>query len=363
MSIFTVDSIIIKEDIIREIEKGVIKMQDYQKLFDTMMQGYEITVKKALDGEIKSFCYLQKKDKEWGICDKNYQNRLGLSYVLIFFEEKLEKAKLEPLVRRLFQEELKDRTTDSFQGIGQALNNLTYLLAKYQRQEDNALFEQAKHANFDCYCGYEVPKTGEKMQLFDSIEDMIYVAIDLRETKTAIELIEIWKQQQVILTLNHYHTLLYWMKQLEQDDDVLLCRKQILELTKKEKDEWDCCSAYMGYIQALIERKDFEQASELFLQMMPRLPLAKQNWYSFGLGKTVLEGCVDLILCQNVYAEYLWLWVKPYIKRTSGQFPRILYQKAIKAAKQMHSEKLQKRLEEQKRKLDMTLKKLKNEEK
>lgn len=338
-------------------------MQDYQKLFDTMMQDYEITVKKALDGEIKSFCYLQKKDKEWGICDKNYQNRLGLSYVLVFFEEKLDKAKLEPLVRRLLEEELKDRTTNSFQGIGQALNNLSYLLAKYQRQQDNALFEQAKYANFDCCCGYGVPDFREKMRLFDSIEDMIDVAIDLKQTKTAVELIEIWKQQQGVLILNDYHNLLDWMKRLKKDDDVLLCRKQILELTKKEKDEWDCCSAYMGYIQALIERKDFEQASELFLQMMPRLPLAKQNWYSFGLGKTVLEGCVDLILCQNVYAEYLWLWVKPYIKRTSGQFPRILYQKAIKAAKQMHSEKLQKRLEEQKRKLDMTLKKLKNEEK
>ena len=48
-------------------------------------------------------------------------------------------------MKRLFEEELKDRETNSFQGIGSALEILTFLLMKYNREGTyDSLFERAK---------------------------------------------------------------------------------------------------------------------------------------------------------------------------------------------------------------------------
>ena len=61
----------------------------------------------------------------------------------------------EDIVKRLFEEELKDRETNSFQGIGSSLEILTYLLMKHNdKNKYDELFKRAKNANFDCACGY-----------------------------------------------------------------------------------------------------------------------------------------------------------------------------------------------------------------
>ena len=62
----------------------------------------------------------------------------------------------EDTIVYLFQEELKDRKSNSFQGIGNTLNVLTSILKRYNDDgRYNEMLEEAKNANFDCACGYD----------------------------------------------------------------------------------------------------------------------------------------------------------------------------------------------------------------
>ena len=62
----------------------------------------------------------------------------------------------EEAITYLFQDELKDREQNSFQGIGSTLQILTHLIRKYNADDKYAdLLKRAKNANFDCACGYD----------------------------------------------------------------------------------------------------------------------------------------------------------------------------------------------------------------
>lgn len=79
----------------------------------------------------------------------------------------------------MFEEELKDRETNSFQGIGACLEILTFLLMKYNgAHQYDALFERAKNANFDCACGYDRNVEQETQLERCDIYDCIQIAIE-----------------------------------------------------------------------------------------------------------------------------------------------------------------------------------------
>ena len=77
-------------------------------------------------GETASVQYSGYKDEKWGTRDANYLNRMRLAYYLLYGRIDDEDA-----IVYLFQEELKDRTSNSFQGIGNTLNVLTSVLKRY----------------------------------------------------------------------------------------------------------------------------------------------------------------------------------------------------------------------------------------
>lgn len=59
------------------------------------------------------------------------------------------------LIKFLMENEIESRANDPFQGIGEALNLLSYLLASFRDPKNVWLFEKAKCANFDTFCGYD----------------------------------------------------------------------------------------------------------------------------------------------------------------------------------------------------------------
>lgn len=81
----------------------------------------------------------------------NYKKRYALAIALQY---DYNPDDLE-LVRFLMENEVKSRENDPYQGIGNTLTLISYLLAKFKRPENVWLFEKAKCANFDTYCGYE----------------------------------------------------------------------------------------------------------------------------------------------------------------------------------------------------------------
>ena len=95
-------------------------------------------------GDVASVQYSGYRDKEWGINDANYLNRMCMAYYLLYAE-----IDDEDLVAYLFGEELKDRKTNSFQGIGNTLNVLTVLLRKYNADgKYDLLFDAAMTGQF-----------------------------------------------------------------------------------------------------------------------------------------------------------------------------------------------------------------------
>ena len=121
----------------------------YIDIVKEMIKKQSDILKKVNDGDYSDVCYFEGNGL-YGIYDKNYTKRLRLVYYILF-----ENIDNEDIVKRLFEEELKDRETNSFQGIGSSLEILTYLLMKHNdKNKYDELFKRAKNANFDCACGY-----------------------------------------------------------------------------------------------------------------------------------------------------------------------------------------------------------------
>ncbi len=90
------------------------------------------------------------KEFEYQEKDENYFKRYAAA-VAIQYDWKHEDYEF---IRFLMENEVESRTHDSFQGYGDSLLLLSYLLAKFRKPEHVWLYEKAKCANFDTYCGY-----------------------------------------------------------------------------------------------------------------------------------------------------------------------------------------------------------------
>ena len=194
-------------------------------------------------GERDTVCYKPYQDKEYGTQDANYTNRLRLAYYLLYGE-----VDDEEVIAWLFEEELKDREENSFQGIGSALEVLTFLLKKYNvnhrdddlyrnddlhreddlhqdgdlRREDDLrrdsdlhrdddlhreddlhqggnlhryddLFARAKNANFDCACGYDADLAMVEKLSDNDLLDCIYLCQDMEFLAVMEPLVEQWR--------------------------------------------------------------------------------------------------------------------------------------------------------------------------
>ena len=140
-------------------------------------------------GETSTVCYKGYRDKEWGTRDANAVNRLRLAYYLLY-----EKVEDEKTTEYLFREELKDRETNSFQGIGTTIHILTYLLRRYnQNHQYDDLFTRAKNANFDCACGYDADYTASDNIYDNDLLDSIYLCQDLDYKEVMEILVGEWK--------------------------------------------------------------------------------------------------------------------------------------------------------------------------
>lgn len=87
---------------------------------------------------------------EWGKQDANSRERHRFLIALQYERQPDDEA----LVRYLFDQEVIARSSDDFQGIGEALRLASYLLSQWRRSGDLWRFAAAKCANFDTWCGY-----------------------------------------------------------------------------------------------------------------------------------------------------------------------------------------------------------------
>lgn len=329
--------------------------QEYQRILTEVFEAYQTDLNTAAAGQLSPYCYQKGWEKEKGTFDNNYNRRQKLCYALLFFGQKqpgLAREKYHALVRRMFEEELTDRETNSFQGIGTNLELLTQLLKACRSSEDNGLFERAKKANFDCHCGYgvqfrEFPDTPAGF----SLEDGINTLIGLHENDAARQLIEIWKEEKNPLGKDEYHTLSYWQQWLGNKEQEADARRALLEKTLLEDKEnaWEICSACERLLRALIEAGMWEEAGERLLWIRQWLEPARKQWWGIGLGRFVLEDCMDLVLHGGGIEKELWDWSRPYLILAADNMHGNLYSKTAAAARLMGEPGLGAEMEERRR--------------
>lgn len=319
------------------IELIVKKLSEQNKVYLALKNGDTSKVK-----------YKELRDEKWGISDENYLNRMRLTYYILYAHIEDEEA-----VEWLFREELKDRKGNSFQGIGNTLNVLTFILNRYNNDgKYNEIFEEAKNANFDCSCGFD-----KDFQIDESIEsldlmDCIYLSQDLDYHDVMEVLVNQWKESIEEWTDGYRNTLIRFNSFLgnEQENETLYLVK--LENAIASGKSFNIVSAYNEVIQYYISTENVKKAGLYFRQMIGTTDFCEM--ITINIFREVLEECFDIISIDvNEYSD-LWKWAKPYLKKQNDMYGN-LYIKSIFVAKKVkdsYAMQLEREYADWKRKFD-----------
>lgn len=250
------------------------------------------------------YVYCAEESEEWGTFDKNHKNRARLCYALLY--DVCEVTDKKGLVRELFCEELKDRETDSFQGIGDNLRMLTSLLLELGEPSDSELFERAKDANFDCACGYE-PCKFDVVPLDEfSLCDCINALYDLDEKELMFKFTDELKNGELNLDgLMELRSIAKWCTKRAEDMEFAVTK--IYEIFQNSPELFDKNSAFNAvhdYVEILIEKGDPQNASLIFNGQKDTLKCYKRNYYKLG-ARLIAGGAAP---------ETIWADILPYIK-------------------------------------------------
>lgn len=275
-----------------------------------------------------SVSYKSYTDKTYGVRDENDTNRLRLSYYLLF-----EKIDDEEIIAALFEEELKDRQTNSFQGIGTTLKILTQLLRKYNGEgKYTSLFQKAKKANFDCFCGYDENAEIDDNIGNNSLIDCIFLAQDMNYKDIMEELVEEWKQTVPEWNNVNCKTLIRFNRFLNKEAENEEIYKRLL-VSADSKKVFDIASAYKDMIGYYIEIRDYKTAYKYFRQLANEYNLDEIK--DIRLFAYFLEYGMDIIVNVPDLSAELWSWIKPELQNRKHMFGN-LYTKGIAAAKALH---------------------------
>lgn len=279
----------------------------YIEEFKSVILGYANDVQKYLSGDKSDYVYCAEESEEWGTFDKNHKNRARLCYALLY--DVCEVTDKKELVQELFCEELTDRETDDFQGIGDNLRMLTSLLLELGEPSDSELFERAKDANFDCACGYE-PCKFDVVPLDEfSLCDCINALYDLDEKELMFKFTDELKSSELnldVLRLRELRSIAKWCT--KRAEDMKFAVTKIYEIFQKSPELFDKNSAFNAvhdYVEILIEKGDSQNASLIFNRHKDTLECYKRNYYKLG---------ARLIAGGAAAPETIWADILPYIK-------------------------------------------------
>lgn len=272
--------------------------------FKRVIFGYADDVRKYLSGDKADYVYCEQHSEEWGTFDKNYARRMRLCYALYY--NVCEVPDKAALVRELFEEELKDRETNSFQGIGDNLEILTSMLVELGEPLKSDLFKRAKDANFDCACGYE-PRVIKPIP-FDEFTpyECICTLSDLGETECVCRLTDEFKSMELELKglkqlkfIGERHT--------NRPSDKEFAATRIYELFQKSPemfDEQDAFYAVHDYAETLLEKGETAEALSVFNEHKERFGWSRRGFYK--LGARLIAGGANA-------PERIWAEILPYI--------------------------------------------------
>lgn len=281
------------------------------------------------EGDNHMVCYKEFQNGEWGTDDKNYTNRLRLAYYLLYCH-----IEDEDVVVCLFEEELKDRERNSFQGIGSTLQILTHLIRKYNADgKYTVLLERAKNANFDCACGYDPDEEVGDDLGSRSILDCIYLCQEMEYKDVMGVLVDVWKKNTAEWSGSDRKMLIDFNTFLGRDtENEGLYREQLEEILSAENSSTrDIISGYENLIRYYLAMGDYENAF-CFCRKVIETTDYKQI-RTLRLFKDILEVCFELTAKDVRAGADLWNWAKAEFQNVpqSSRYGN-LYKKAIEAA-------------------------------
>lgn len=116
-----------------------------------LLPGRALLEKLRADREAWSSLVPRPEAREEGEHDPRERDRLQLAWALQYDATAADAA----LIRYAFEQEVEWREVAPFQGVGETLETLGWLIARERRVEDVWLLARAKQANFDTSCGFD----------------------------------------------------------------------------------------------------------------------------------------------------------------------------------------------------------------
>lgn len=299
-----------------------------ERLWDKLSE--QAAVYQALkENDFSSVCYREHQDERYGTEDANYTNRLRFSYYLLYG-----KAGDEETIARLFQEELKDRENNSFQGIGDTIQILTCLLQQYNKDHKyDELFARAKNANFDCACGYDPDVRINDCIETNNLSDCMELCIDLDYKDIMEEFVASWKESVEEWNEINCNSLIRFHVFLGKKEENEPLYIGLLESAMQKGDTKEILTAYRGLIQYYLDLHKYEAAYRYLKAMLDTVDYGQIR--EIRMFADFLEAGFELICnCPDV-AESLWRWAKQELEGMTDLYGN-LYKKAIAAAKAVH---------------------------
>ena len=357
-------------------------MEIYQELFNDYLKEYYKTLEELLNClenddkekfQEKVNIFVYKKDNEAEYTkDKNYIERLKLVLSILYHKnrnELMNKKSFEDLLVFLFEEEIKDRQTNSYQGIGTSLEIMSFLFVKLYNGHINKLlskykdlFYKAKNANFDCNCGYHVDDYDYYNERLDelNLDSIISYFIDIDESKLLSKLVDIWKGTVKEWDKKNLDKLKYYESLIEDKESLLETTKKLFEMAVQENESnWDIVSALNNYLKSLIDNNKYDYAWQLMTKYMNNIKnIQDDKFYNINLGRFIIERAADIMLNINndKLEKEIWAFISEPFTAEHHSFYLKLYEKVLLCCDIVRDEKLKNKISQEYQK---ELKKLK----
>ena len=315
----------------------------YQNDFDNMINSF-FKDKENFNNLIKKYSC----DSEDNV-DKNYLLRARLSFSILYYKnlKALNKESVKNIIIYLFNEEIKDRRTSKYKGIGIALEVLTFLLNMYNK-DNKELFEMAKKSNNDCAIGYDTNVRFEIDIEKLSIDYCIYYALELGFKDLYYKLIDIWKNSVTKWDRFSLEKLRDFEIKVENKNGELEANKQLYELskndyTKNKKNEimskrflFYLASYLSNYLDSLIRFSNYNEAYDIIIDNIYDIKLMN-NFYTTNVGIFILNSALNIIINidDDDKKSKLWSLIREAFLNECNRYSKNIYENSIKCAEYM----------------------------
>lgn len=321
-------------------EKLINALKMYQNDFDNMVNSFYEN-KENFDVLIKKYS-CESEDN----VDKNYLLRARLSFAILYYKniKALKKDAVKNIIVYLFEEEIKDRKTSKYKGIGISLEVLTFLLNKYSK-DNKALFKQAKEANTDCSIGYD-----SDVRFEDDIEKLnilytIHYALELGFKDLYYELIDIWKSSIKVWDRINLERLRDFEIEVGNKEGELNANKELYSIAKDnyEKNKKNVLLSkknlfyllsYLGnYIENLVRLSKYDEAYDILISNIDDIKNI-DAFYNINAGILIVDCALKIILNKdNIDKDnVLWKFSKIAFSNEHLSYAKAVYDNFIKCA-------------------------------